>query len=137
MASFSVHVCGVICVTQLHKKSYMYMYMHIHVHIHVASYPGPSQEKGEGLVYTVCTCMGLSQVYMGYPFFRGFTLHNTNLLPELFVLPRLDHSVRYVKQVIAIPQKPGIIPCMCKCIPGSLPSRARGLDTRLITHTCS
>ena len=31
----------------------------------LASYPGPSQKKGEGLVYTVCACAKLPQVFMG------------------------------------------------------------------------
>ena len=37
-------------------------------------YPGPSHEKIEGLVYTVCTRVGLSRVFMGCPYFRGLTL---------------------------------------------------------------
>ena len=32
---------------------------------HIASYPGPSQKKGEGLVYTVCACAKLPQVFIG------------------------------------------------------------------------
>ena len=31
----------------------------------LASYPGPSQKKGEGLVYTVCACAKIPQVFMG------------------------------------------------------------------------
>ena len=31
----------------------------------IASYPGPSQKKGEGLVHTVCACAKIPRVFMG------------------------------------------------------------------------
>ena len=73
---------------------------------------------------------------MGYPYLRGLALLAsegiiyTNLLPELFILPRLDDSARYVKRVTAIPHKPGIVSRMRQQrIPGTLPSRWRGLSS--------
>ena len=36
------------------------------IHSRVALYTGPSHEMGEGLAYTVRTCVALPQVFMGY-----------------------------------------------------------------------
>ena len=71
----------------------------------LASCPGLSYEKEEGLPYTTC----ISAVLL----FRLAKLsHYTNLPPEFFVLPCPDDSARYVKWVMVIPQKPGIVSCM-------------------------
>ena len=71
---------------------------------------------------------GIILSFMRYPYLRGLTLPAgkvityTNFLPELFVLPHSDDSAQYVKQVMAIPQQPGIVLHTCKqCIPDPLP----------------
>ena len=63
-----LHGCGcIINKTGGKRVNENYMYLHVHVHypgrkqvyshaLVLASYPGPSQKKGEGLVYTVCAC---------------------------------------------------------------------------------
>ena len=103
--------------------------------LRVASYSGPSHEKGESLVYTVCACTKLSQVFVGWPF-----THFTYCAESLGQGTTMSSGRRLVTlpagkirpQRNRCPHKKMMIPCMRKqCILGSLPSCGRGLGMRL------
>ena len=77
---------------------------YVSVCLHTASYPGPSHEKGEGLVYTVCTCVGLFLIVMGYPdldlwpyLLTDKFITYTNLLPELDFCSCVSLSAQHLK----------------------------------------
>ena len=112
-------------------------YSSIHASIHPSIHPFMNPLSIHLSIHPSIHPSTHSSVYMSIHASINLSIHlSIRLSIHSSIHPSVHSSIyRYVKQVMAIPQKPGIVSCMCKqCIPGPLSSHGRGLGTRLVLH---